>query len=137
MTLFDWLNEITYKKSSPDTFSEEDWKSFNSYLIHRYVSMEPGYIDIVNILQKIPYTDKKQTYIAYKNMIPMKKIFLKYIGPKSSKKDNNELISHLSNHFECSLSEAQEYTDILGEDGTIYYMKKFGIETKQKKKKKK
>ena len=43
--IFGWLDEITVKKSHPDSFSEKDWDKWNSYMIHRYVSM---YIGIKN-----------------------------------------------------------------------------------------
>ena len=52
MTLFDWLNEITVKKTPPEKFSQESWDKWNSYMIHRYLSMNMDYIDIVNYVQK-------------------------------------------------------------------------------------
>ena len=47
-TIFQWLNEITTHKTPVHEISEESWDKFNSYMIHRYVSMDMSYIDIVN-----------------------------------------------------------------------------------------
>ena len=62
MTLFNWLEEITIKKSPVEKFSEEEWNVFNSYMVHRFLSMNVDYIDIVNYVQKINPQNKKQIY---------------------------------------------------------------------------
>ena len=59
MNLFDWLNEISYKKSPWSSFSKDDKDNFNSYMINRFVSMKPDYIDLVNLIQK--YTIPKSS----------------------------------------------------------------------------
>ena len=43
MGLFNWLNEITYNKRSWDSFTSEDKDEFNTFMIHRFVSMNPDY----------------------------------------------------------------------------------------------
>jgi hypothetical protein len=85
-TLFDWLEEITVKKTLPNDFSEESWDSFNSYMVHRYLSMDINYIDIVNYVQKINPQNKKQIYTIYREMIPKKKVWLKYIKPSKKQR---------------------------------------------------
>ena len=86
--LFDWLNEITVVKTHPENISEESWEKWNSYMIHRYVSMNIDYIDIVNYVQKINPQNKQQIYSIYREMIPKKKLWLKYI--------KNEKIKNIS-----------------------------------------
>ena len=61
-TIFQWLNEITLYKSSPEEFSQESWDKWNSYMIHRYLSMDINYIDIVNYVQKVNPQSKKEIY---------------------------------------------------------------------------
>ena len=78
MTIWNWLEEITYKKSSVDSFSEQDWESFNSYMIHRFISMNPYYIEVSNKVQTILPTEKKRIYTVYKELLPKRKVFLKY-----------------------------------------------------------
>ena len=62
MTLFDWLNQITYEKKPWNSFTEEEKESFNCYMVHRFLSMNPEYIEFVNLVQTFPYTDKEKTY---------------------------------------------------------------------------
>ena len=66
MTVFNWLNEITVKKTPSTQFEKEDWDGWNSYMVHRFLSMNKGYIDIVNLAQKFPPTDKEGLYNFYK-----------------------------------------------------------------------
>ena len=37
--IFEWLNELTDKKSSLDSFEESAWENFNAYMVHRFISM--------------------------------------------------------------------------------------------------
>ena len=84
-TIFDWLEEITVNKTSLENFSEESWDTWNSYMIHRYLSMHMGYIDIVNYVQKISPQNKQQIYSIYREMIPKRKLWLKYVKNQNKK----------------------------------------------------
>jgi hypothetical protein len=132
-TLFEWLNEITVTKTPAENFSEESWDKFNSYMVHRYLSMYIGYIDIVNYVQKINPTNKKQIYSIYREMIPKQKVWLKYIKSQTSKK-NDELVKYISDYFECSLGEADHYIDILRETGVRSILWKMGVDEKEQNK---
>jgi hypothetical protein len=133
MKIFDWINQITYEKQPWNSFTEEDKKSFEPYMIHRFLSMNPDYIEFVNLVQTFPYSDKGKIYNIYLYMIPKKKMFLKYI--KSSKtKRQEKLLKHIASYYECSLGEAEEYIDILREHGVKNILNKLGIEEKEQKK---
>jgi hypothetical protein len=133
MTIFDWLKEITSNKSKWESFTEEEQSSFNPYMMHRLLSMNPEYIEFVNLVQTFPYSDKEKIYNIYLYMIPKKNMFHKYI--KSSKKKKQEsLLKHIANYYECSLGEAEEYIDILREPGVKSILTKLGVEEKEQKK---
>jgi hypothetical protein len=132
-TLFEWLNEITVTKTLPENFSEESWNTFNSYMVHRYLSMYIGYIDIVNYVQKINPTNKKQIYSIYREMIPKQKVWLKYIKSQTPKK-NAELVEYVADYFECSLGEADHYIDIIREAGVRNILWEMGIDEKEQNK---
>lgn len=133
MQIFDWLKQITYEKQPWDSFTEEDKTSFNPYMVHRFLSMNPEYIEFVNLIQNIPYTEKEKIYKLYLYMIPKKNMFLKYI--KSSRtKTKEELLKHLASHYECSLREADEYYHMHHSDTIKSILKKRGIEDKEIKK---
>jgi hypothetical protein len=133
MQIFDWLKQITYEKQSWDSFTEEDKTSFNPYMVHRFLSMNPEYIEFVNLIQNIPYTEKEKIYKLYLYMIPKKNMFLKYI--KSTRaKTREELLQHLASYYECSLREADEYYYMLHNDTIKGILKKRGVEDKEIKK---
>jgi len=121
------LNEITTHKTPSEEISEESWDKFNSYMIHRYVSMDMNYIDIVNYIQKINPNNKKQIYSIYREMIPKKKVYLKYIK-NENKRNYQELAEYIAEYLECSLGEADEYIDILQEHGVRGILWKMGVE---------
>jgi hypothetical protein len=134
MKIFDWLKQITYDKKSWDSFSEDDKTSFNTYMVHRYLSMESSYIDIVNYVQVIPHNEKEKIYKIYCNMIPKKNVFLKYIKSTSNKKTSDSILQFIAKEYTCSLGEAEEYTHLLGKEGVISVLNKHGVDEKEQKK---
>lgn len=133
LTLFDWIKEITVNKRKWSSFNDDDRASFNVYLIHRYLSMDKSYIDIVNYIQIIPYNEKEKIYRIYCDMIPKKNVWLKYI--KSSKKRTlDALLQYIAKEYTISLGEAEEYTYLLGKDGIISILTKHGVDEKEQKK---
>ena len=128
--IFGWLEEITVNKSPLDVISDESWDTWNSYMVHRYVSMNQDYIDIVNLVQKINPQNKKQIYSIYKEMIPKRKMWLKYIK-NEAKKEQKELEEYVAKYFDCSLGEAEHYIDILRGDGVREILDEMGIESKE------
>lgn len=133
MTIFDWLKEITSTKSKWESFTEEEQSSFNPYMMHRLLSMNPECIEFVNLVQIFPYSDKRRTYNIYLYMIPKNNMFFKYIK-SSTKKKQESLLKHIANYFECSFGEAEEYIDILRESGVKSILTKLGVEEKEQKK---
>lgn len=133
MTIFDWLNQITYEKRNWKEFTEDQQSSFNPYMVHRFLSMYEGYIDITNVVQKFPYTEKETIYNTYKSMLPKKKMFLKYIK-STRKKTPDAILVHIANHFTCGLGEAEEFTYILRKEGVESILFQSGIEEKEIKK---
>jgi len=126
MQLWDWLNQITYEKKSWSSFTEDQQSSFNPYMIHSFVSMYNGYIDIANIAQKIPLTEKEKVYTIYKTLLPKKKMYLKYVK-NQNQKNYKELAEYISDYFEVSLGEADEYIYILQEYGVRDILWKMGV----------
>ena len=133
MNLFDWLNEITYTKRDWDSFTEDEQSSFSPYIVHRYVSMYYGYIDIANIAQKLPMTESEKIYTIYKTMLPKKKMFLKYIK-NQNKKNYKDIMEYVAEYFECGLGEAEHYIDIIQKVGVQDILFKMGVDEKKTKK---
>jgi len=130
--IFEWLEHLTYKKSSTNSFEEKSWENFNAYMVHRFVSMYEGYIDIANIAQRFHPTDKKGIYNFYCEMLPKKKMFLRYIKSKI-KTSPKEVKQYISNYYKCSLAEANEYIILLNKSDIKIIFDKLGVEIKEQK----
>ncbi len=130
--IFEWLEHLTYKKSSYNSFEEKSWENFNAYMVHRFVSMYEGYIDIANIAQRFHPTDKRGIYNFYCEMLPKKKMFLRYIKSKV-KTSPKEIKQYISNYYKCSLDEANEYITLLNKSDIKIIFDKLGVEIKEQK----
>ena len=131
--IFGWLNEITVQKSPPESFSNKSWDNWNSYMVHRFLSMNRYYIDIVNYVQKMNPQSKKEIYTIYKEMIPKKKLWLKYLK-KESKTNTKKISEYIGEYMEVGLREANDYISILGKEGSKNNLSSMGIEDKEIKK---
>tara|TARA_B110000037_G_scaffold198148_1_gene236799 strand:+ start:947 stop:1360 length:414 start_codon:yes stop_codon:yes gene_type:complete len=105
--IFDWLKAINTTKPQSDSFTEKDWEVWNSYMIHRFMSMNPNYLEVVNYVQELPPQEKVMIYNVYKEFIPRNNKWNKYIKSKT-KEPNKELIEHLRDYLKCSSREAKE-----------------------------
>lgn len=132
MTIFDWLNQISYDKRPWSSFSSEDHESFNPYMINRFISMKGDYIDFVNAIQKYSL-NKELLYNFYCNVIPKKKTFFKYIKPKKDKM-NDLLASILAQDFNISKREVKDNQHLLGKSIFRSVLQKRGMNEKQIKK---
>lgn len=133
MNLFDWLKEINNKKSPVDSFSQEDWDNWNSYMVHRFLSMDPDLLELVNEVQKLPPTDKKKIYSIYKEFVPKNNKWNKYIK-STLKQRNKELTEYLKGYFQLSTREVKEYMELLGDEEILRILSQLGIENKTAKK---
>jgi hypothetical protein len=130
MKLWDWLDEITVRKTPASQFSEKDWESWNSYMVHRFMSMGKNNIEISNMAQRFLPTDKIGIYNFYCNLIPRKKVWNKYIKSKVKGK-NKELVEVISNYFEVGSHEADDYIDVIGKDEVKTILTSIGKEKKE------
>tara|TARA_B100000902_G_C26822024_1_gene674450 strand:+ start:143 stop:559 length:417 start_codon:yes stop_codon:yes gene_type:complete len=130
MTVFDWLNEITVKKTPSNNFTQENWDDWNSYMVHRFLSMNINYIDIVNFVQNINPQNKKEIYTIYREMIPKRKVWNKYIK-NQNKKDSKEIAKIIANKLSIGSDEANSYIPMLGKEGVTEVLSDLGYEKKE------
>jgi hypothetical protein len=108
-TLFDHIKNITTTKGA--YLGDEGW---NNWMINRFLSMDPSYCEVVNIVQKNTWQMKGENlYNLYKDLIPKQYKYLKYI--KASKKVDYkpEEIEAVQSYFEVSKKEAKEYINMI------------------------
>ena len=130
--IFDWLKHINQYKTPPDKFSDKDWEVFNSYMIHRFLSMNKEFLEIVNFVQSYPPQEKKAIYNIYREFIPKNNKWNKYIK-SSVKQPNIDLVKIISDYYTCSQREAKEYLNILDKQSIVSILDKIGVESKDQK----
>ena len=109
LTIFDHIKNITTNKGP--YLGDEGW---NNWMINRFLSMDPDYCEVVNIVQKNTWQMKGENlYNLYKDLIPKQYKYLKYI--KASKKVDYkpEEVEAVLVYFEVSKKEAKEYINML------------------------
>lgn len=129
-SIFDWIKEIRGSKRPWDSFSEEDKDKFNSYMVHRILSMDPNLIEIINEIQVLPPDNKKMVYDTYKNVIPKSNRFFRYIKSKN-KTYNKDLILLVSNELKSSTSKTRDVLNILSKKQIKDYLISLGKEKKE------
>ena len=132
MTIFDWLNEISYNKRPWSSFNSEDRESFNPYMINRFISMKENYIDFVSTIQKYSI-NKESLYNYYCQLIPKRKTFFRYVKPKKNTLNPN-LITILAKRFALSEREIKDNYHLIGKDYSQIILQNIGIDDKQIKK---
>ena len=71
-TLFDHIKQITNVQNQLywDNITEADKKTWNNYMVHRFLSMKPEWIEVVNEIQKYWELKPKTIYQFYTNLLP-------------------------------------------------------------------
>ena len=128
--IFNWLKEITINKSDWGSFTEKQKEEFIPYMINRFLSMNEYYIDLVNVVQRIPYTEKEKIYNTYKSLIPKRNVYLKYIKG-SIPTYPQKLLEYMANSIKCSQTEAIDYIPLLGKDNIKNMLISNNIEKKE------
>jgi hypothetical protein len=115
--LFDHIDAI-YTNQKSDYFislSDADKKSYNNYMVNKFLSMNPHQLPFVNELQK--YTLSPELHYAFfSRVIPRGKQFNKYIKGKKESAYETWLVDLVRGHYNVSTAEATDYLDIFYKD---------------------
>jgi hypothetical protein len=137
--LFDHINAITSEQDPKyfDKLTEEDLKSWSNFMINRFLSMKPEWVELVATLLPLTQTlQPKEMYKLYISVIPKGKHYLKYIKGKGDEKYEEFIIELLKKEYDCSERQAVEYIEVLyasreGREYMKYVSEKYGIDKKQ------
>ena len=116
MNPFEHVKNLHTKKRRWEDFNDEEKKSFNVFIINKALSMNPNYINVVNMVQN--YTglnqilSQKEVFNLYYSLLPTKFRFYKWIKGEKTKKEK-EKAEYLAMHFKVSTREAYDYLKIL------------------------
>jgi hypothetical protein len=141
-TLFDHLSAI-HTKQRIDYFEfleDDDRKTYNQFMINRFISMNQNYIEAVNIFQKyLNKVDNRTSYLFYSQLLPKKKEYNKYIKKTTDDKYEPWIVELLAKYFEIRLSDASQYLQVYlqtdkGKEELYQIIRNYGIDDSKTKK---
>jgi hypothetical protein len=111
--LFDHINAITSQQHPNywDEISDEDKKSWSNYMVNRFLSMKPDWIEFVNEVQKYSL-QPKELYKVYIDILPKKKQWLKYIKGDKKMKYPKWVYEIVAKHLQISMREAGDAVEM-------------------------
>lgn len=138
--IFDHLKGITKDKTPWNSLSDGDKKSWDDYMITRWLSMNIEYLDFLNELQIV--NNSSMTSKDYYNMLlyslPKKYTYIKYIKKPNTFENKKELLNFLSIVYKVSKRECLDIIDIFRSlklnDEFDIIMKTHGIQEDEKEK---
>ena len=135
MNPFDHIKNLHTKKRRWEDFNDEEKKSFNVFIINKGLSMNPGYLGIVNMVQNFTGLNQilspKEVFNLYYSLLPNKFRFYKWIKGEKTKKDK-EKAEYLAIHFKVSTREAYDYLQILDRKTINSIIKNYKNESQRK-----
>ena len=133
MTPFDFLKLVHNKKVKWEDLTEDEQKTYNTFIINKALSFNSNYLDIVNKIQHFTPTPK-QSFKYFQSMLPDYFRFQKWIKGHKDKSYNPALLVILSTYFECSTNEAKDYLDLMDRKKTKQLLNTLGIQDNEIKK---
>ena len=137
-TLFDHIKAITSEQNPKywDTLDESDKRTWSNFMVHRFLSMNPDWIELLSEIQPLTQTlEPKQLYQVMIGLLPKGKYYLKYVKGKGVDKYEKWLVDLIKQDYQCSSRQAEEYVEILystkeGREHIKYTCERYGIEKK-------
>jgi hypothetical protein len=138
-SLFNHIDAIYQNQSTDywDTLEEADRKSWNNWMVNRFISMNSNYVEVVNEVQKYyGQIGDRELYLFYSQLLPKGRQFNKYIKGSKDEAYEDWLLDIVSHHHLVSKLEAQCYLNIWyrTENGRInlrQLLEGYGIEPKR------
>jgi hypothetical protein len=136
--LFDHISAVTEYQDPQywKNISDDDKKTFGNFIIQRYLSMNPDWIEwIADVQPYIQSLPNEYFYRFFIDMIPPKKYYLKYIKGKKANDYEDWIVDLVVKEYGCSTKHANEYLDILystrdGREQILSICQKYGTDKK-------
>ena len=135
MNPFEHVKNLHTKKRRWKDFNDEEKKSFNVFIINKALSMNPNYLNIVNMVQNFTglnqILSQKEVFNLYYSLLPTKFKFYKWIKGEKTKNEK-EKAEYLAMHFKVSTREAYDYLKILNKKSINQIIKNYKNDTSRK-----
>ena len=113
-TLFDHLKNLTSNKV-PWNDEPGMMKSYNQYMINKFVSMDDRFLMIVDVLNQMQDLPDKIHYDMLFNYLPKEYVHFAYIGNKNKKAEMDK-IKIVASYYRVPLTEAEDFMSMIPEE---------------------
>ena len=122
MDLFQFLNAVTNDKEDLNFNDDSINKSYNPYMMNRFISMCDLYIPFVAEINKYN-VPKDVHYKYYLSLLPKRKQFFKYIKKKNDIDYSEKRI--LAHHFQCNINKIDVMVSMMSEKEVKIILNKY------------
>lgn len=125
--LFDFLDDITYKKQN--ILNDSNKHAYSRFMIARFLSMNEGFLPLVDVIlnRHQAITTDEEFHKLCIGIFPKQKIFLKYNKGTALKKECKEQIKYIRDYFKVSEDEAFDYYQIAGDEFVNDIKRLYGV----------
>ena len=125
LSIFDILNALTKNKIQLDFDNEVVSKSYDQYMINKFISMEPRFLIVAEKLNSMTnLTDEHHFNTLFemlpKEYVPFGKLYIK--GKKDISEKEKRYIAH---YYEIGLREANVYINQMSDDDIENVLRKY------------
>jgi hypothetical protein len=104
------LDHLTIKKTPWNNLTDEEKKSVSAFQLNRYLSMSDDFLILIDEIQgSILRMKPEMAYNTYLEILPKKKLYIKYVKNNSKEKIPKELIDIFYNFFQLGKEEISDY----------------------------
>jgi len=121
--LFQHLKNLTEKKEPWDSRNDEQTKSYDKFMVSRFLSCVDLFLPLVNQVNRYPNISKEAHYNFFLSVLPKRQFYFKYI--KKEKELNKESKEAIAEYFEIGKKEVDSYIEQLTEHQIEQIVKKF------------
>lgn len=112
-SLFDHLKGVTSEKIAWESLSEDDKKTFDVFMVNRWLSMERSLTPLIDTLQQYQGSMPKEVvYKLYLDILPNQYFFFNFTKKNKKHRYDKGLIDLVRLHFSVSFIEAVEYISL-------------------------
>lgn len=115
MSIFDHVKNVKSTKTRWKDISEADRKSWSTFMVNRFMSMNWENVDVINQLQKytIGLMPNGIVQTLYCEVFPKEYGYHPYVKGVAENKFNSELVSIIKNHYLYNSDEAEDYIQLI------------------------
>jgi hypothetical protein len=116
VTVFDIVKIMTTTERKWSDLSDGEKNVVEPFMIIMILSMHPDLIDICNEFQRYAISTQltpREVYMFFNELLPKGSYYSPWIKSKKESSYNELLIGVFAKEYKCSLSQAEEYLDLL------------------------